>query len=599
MRYRVVRPHQKISKPLLLLIFGLVVMGWEVACTPTSAGEPSARTQPYTFYLNAWTEDNPENRLVPLDPETLDDRLNRRTMELGRTWRLSPDGSTLVNVEYRRGNIPDLEPPQLEPDDLWLVVVDLQTGIERFRFHPPATVFPRALSQDGSRLLLAPLGEAEPADWTIVDTSNGRQMARVKDDGRSCGKVLFDPALRQRLYCQVEPALTDSLKQEPIRIIAYDVSRGVKAGELELPGVLAGGRWESDQIRGNRPTRLFLDPAIAMSPDGQRLAVVHAEADKITLIDAPNLSVEKTLSLERPKNLWDWLGFAATVVHAKSEMQGTIRHATFSLDGQTLYVFSQEVWIVSEDAPAERGLWLVDLEKGSIVAEALPEYQIQWVRPAPDGTVFVFGTTDERLLPYEIRSTSPSMLWRLDGLTLEILSGRKFTGYRRGQLVISPSTPVVDKAAAMASHETASIYEQHLDCPVTQPPDPPFIPADPWPSQPPEKGQFWYGDSRLWTALPTNGSWRQLALGEKFWWWSEEFEELDVFEDDTPDLTVTARRLDVDAPPFRVTEATNGYHESFHWAMLIGVELASPGCWEFTGQYKGHRLSLVLWVPPE
>ena len=35
----------------------------------------------------------------------------------------------------------------------------------------------------------------------------------------------------------------------------------------------------------------------------------------------------------------------------------------------------------------------------------------------------------------------------------------------------------------------------------------------------------------------------------------------------------------------------------FVWAMLIGVELASPGCWELTGQYNDHQLTFVLWVP--
>lgn len=135
-------------------------------------------------------------------------------------------------------------------------------------------------------------------------------------------------------------------------------------------------------------------------------------------------------------------------------------------------------------------------------------------------------------------------------------------------------TPVTVQAKEVYDTVTNT---QDSDCPVTQPPDPRFVPPQPW------------------TALPAGGSWRQLALGEKFWWWSEEF---DVAADATPDLTVTARRLDGDAPAFQVSEATNGYHSSFHWAMLIGVELASPGCWEFTGQYKGHQLSFVLWVPP-
>jgi hypothetical protein len=133
------------------------------------------------------------------------------------------------------------------------------------------------------------------------------------------------------------------------------------------------------------------------------------------------------------------------------------------------------------------------------------------------------------------------------------------------------------------------------DCPVTRRPEERFIPPEPWPERPPQDVYFWYGDNGLWTALPASGSWRQLALGEKFWWWSEEFV---LSEDYTPDLRVTARRLDGRAPEFNVTEATNGYHPSFELAMLIGVQLASPGCWEFTGAYKGHQLTFVLWVPP-
>jgi hypothetical protein len=64
-------------------------------------------------------------------------------------------------------------------------------------------------------------------------------------------------------------------------------------------------------------------------------------------------------------------------------------------------------------------------------------------------------------------------------------------------------------------------------------------------------------------------------------------------------LTITARRLDGDAPTFQTNEATNGYHESFNWAMLAGVELPSSGCWEFTGLYNDHQLSFVLWAPAE
>jgi hypothetical protein len=156
------------------------------------------------------------------------------------------------------------------------------------------------------------------------------------------------------------------------------------------------------------------------------------------------------------------------------------------------------------------------------------------------------------------------------------------------------STFMGDKASAHAQETAGGKNKRLSECAVTRPPQPAFIPPDPWPSRPPDAGQFWYGEGGLWTALPEEGSWRQLAFGEKFWWWSAEF---DASLEPAPDLTLTAQRLDGDAPFFQISDATHGFHKSFYMAMLIGVELPSPGCWEITGQYHGHELTFVLWVP--
>ncbi len=131
-------------------------------------------------------------------------------------------------------------------------------------------------------------------------------------------------------------------------------------------------------------------------------------------------------------------------------------------------------------------------------------------------------------------------------------------------------------------------------CPVTAPPEPPFVPPDPYPAIPPNAGEFWYGTEALWTALPGSGAWGQLARGEKFFWWSADY----ILKDElVPELTVTARRLDAAAPEFATSEATNASHASFGTAMLVGVELPTPGCWEITGTYKGESVSLVVFVP--
>jgi hypothetical protein len=418
-----------------------------------AAFEQTPVGQPYTFYLFnpfAATE-----LLVPLDPQTLDDRLNGEALEPGGFF--SADGSTRVDVEFPEGR--NANSPNLNPEEIWIVVSDVQSGAERSRFHPPVEALVAALSKDGSRLVLEPYPyptsptailvtwaatrglvlEPYPyttwpwppaAEWYVLDTADGQLLAHVKDVDNACFRqsAHFDPALR-RIYCVVDPMITEANEPEPMRIAAYDVESGTKASERQLPDVLIGQR---ETERSDQTVTELVEPAVVLSPDGQRLAIVHADADEVTLLDTRTLGIERTFSWERSSPLWPPL--APNVAHAKGEITGTIRQAEFSLDGQHLYLYN-----VAQEGD-QHGLWLVNLGRGLIAAEALTGYQIQWVRPAPDGTVYVFGTTDESLGPYEIRPSSPSMLWRLDARTLEILAERAFTGYRGGRLVLDQPT---------------------------------------------------------------------------------------------------------------------------------------------------------------
>lgn len=136
--------------------------------------------------------------------------------------------------------------------------------------------------------------------------------------------------------------------------------------------------------------------------------------------------------------------------------------------------------------------------------------------------------------------------------------------------------------------------EPPATCPVTTRPVQPFTPPAPYPNGAPYAGKFWYGSEALWTMLPVDGRWDQLAHGEKVWWWRAGY---DGTEEPQPELSVTATRLDGEAPEAHSgTPATNGYHRDFHWAMLTGLEVSGPGCWQVTGRYRGETLSFVIWV---
>ena len=94
----------------------------------------------------------------------------------------------------------------------------------------------------------------------------------------------------------------------------------------------------------------------------------------------------------------------------------------------------------------------------------------------------------------------------------------------------------------------------------------------------------------LWHGLATSRGFRN-----KVFWWSSAW---DWRHEMKPELTVTARRLDRDAPTLSVFPATNAHNSSdIHHAMLVALDIPTTGCWELTGEYRGQTLSYVVWVP--
>ena len=138
-------------------------------------------------------------------------------------------------------------------------------------------------------------------------------------------------------------------------------------------------------------------------------------------------------------------------------------------------------------------------------------------------------------------------------------------------------------------------------CSVTVPPPVRFSPPPPYPADVEEEG-FWWGTEKLWIELPKSGVWegwrgpepgqgpRSGPLTSKTTWWSVDYDP----RREGPDLKVTGRRLDGGAPPVLANEA----HNAIGSAMSDGIYLPTPGCWEITGEYKGQKLSFVVWVTP-
>jgi hypothetical protein len=121
--------------------------------------------------------------------------------------------------------------------------------------------------------------------------------------------------------------------------------------------------------------------------------------------------------------------------------------------------------------------------------------------------------------------------------------------------------------------------------------------AEPSPSS---ASRFWYGSEALAVLLRRSGTWQGMGPShnyrDKLFWWRQGYDGTTA---PRPELVVSGRRIDGEAPPVIVSRATNAYHEDFGgWAMLVGIEFPASGCWEMTGRYEGQAVTFVVRVGP-
>jgi hypothetical protein len=192
------------------------------------------------------------------------------------------------------------------------------------------------------------------------------------------------------------------------------------------------------------------------------------------------------------------------------------------------------------------------------------------------------------------RSASPALVV---ALCLALVSCAPPASGSRGA-----ATAAGDAAPKATATTTAKVGTGRASCPITRPPQPPFVPPKPYRATPPPPYRgFWYGSDQLWTLLQADGTWEmardQDGLFDKSFWWRAGF---DPRGEQTPSLTLSARRLDVPGQEIAASsgKATNGWRDDDDIGafMLTGIELPAAGCWEVTGHYRARELSFVVWV---
>ena len=397
----IARAHRSLGRLLVVaLVIGAVGLVVPVARADPAAGATAA----VKLYVSSpRTQDAPAS-WTALDPATLRDEPGGAAFSGSAPWlwAASADGLTLVSIDA----------PLTRPTTV--TVYDARSGQVRGRFQAADGAADPLLSADGTRLVVQ---AADTRDgWDVFDTGSGRRLSHISADFEVGNPWLFanvwlDPAGR-RLY---RLAFGEAAGPAPVQLVAFDTGSGREVGRMALPNVLGQ---DISYTAGK-----LLIPAVAISPDSRTIAVVHADEDAMTLVDATRLAVERTVPLTRSRGLLDRLlglvPLAPQAAVAKS-FSGAIKQAVFSPDGQRLYVFGQ--WSdtrVVETAFASLGLTVVNVATGRIVASLPTVSPLAGVLPAPNGRDVYAYTTD-----------SNTTLLRLDATDLAREAERTFAGPR-------------------------------------------------------------------------------------------------------------------------------------------------------------------------
>jgi len=446
---RSVSPH----KQRHLVILGLVVIAgvgalvWALVAT-RGAGEPSPRTDasiardgvPSVFLVVGYRE------LRPIDPATGRDLPGYIPLQLSLNGAvaISPDSRTAAVARHHFALF-DLE--------RWKPVGELGQlgGVKEIHW-----------SSDGRRLYVRGdenCQEGPGFGWLCesrietINVTSGKVVSRAQlpsaylyphrywtstrtdlaPKGHRVGRTLY----LFGAFGNSNAIDTSDDRPTTAHVVAFDLEAGKVQDELDLPGVLWGVRPEPYQP--DEPTMVGYYPAVAVSPDGRRAYIVHADADRVTVVDLEGMRVERSDEIgRRQASLFErFLSSLAGNAYAK-DVPIPEKSAAISRDGGPLY---QEKWAaispdgrflyvggVSERFPTgSLGLQVIDTGSLDIVAEITPGgdlYADLAVHPSGRYLYAVTGgITEGRLLV-------------LDPVTLEVMAHRLTFG---GVPIVAPA----------------------------------------------------------------------------------------------------------------------------------------------------------------
>ncbi len=306
---------------------------------------------------------------------------------------------------------PDGELLAVQTDlDAEIIVKDLSSGSELARYDIPGGMYPADISLDGRRLVVLDLPYSPGFSvWHVVDLQDGVRLSTIRAEGLHW--VRFDPS-GQRLIGWIVPRSLGLPGPRTPFLAAFAADTGEEVTRLELAGV-AAGFWE--EVRADDFTvHQFYEPGVALSKDGRRAAVLHADKEALTLVDTERMEILWTKSLRSSTSFLERL-LGVRRAYAKLA-EGVRWNLHLSPDGQWLYAFGDVEKFAPEDGQHIRGtgLLLIDVEQAEAVARGFEGQRIYWAATAPDwSAIYIYvedalnhQTSLHRVLPHTLQSST-------------------------------------------------------------------------------------------------------------------------------------------------------------------------------------------------
>jgi hypothetical protein len=316
------------------------------AAVPEQAIAPNPNTSDSITLLAVTENENGVGlQARPVSPATLTNLPGYAPINFGHhyTYAVTPDRKMLAVITWPSGLGADGELHLIDLDTWTDTPTDLSIDdqVSELTFDP-----------DGKRLY-----------WTIPTTHDpehgmprGYQLDRYELDSRQLAAMIrFPPSFMPwsqhwssgNIAIFGIPTDPDNLAEDGPHLLIIDPTENRIVADVRLDGVKAGqfrdqatsatssaqeGSWEY----------VSYSPGLAWDLDHSVLYVVHADDNKVTLVDLVNGTLIKQTQSRPPHSLLDWISNSlATAAEAKGGpwLEARVR---LSRDGKRLYVFSQK-----------------------------------------------------------------------------------------------------------------------------------------------------------------------------------------------------------------------------------------------------------------